>query len=315
MQLNQLLEQLSHRPTTSVPDWMLGCFKRKFITFANGQTDTATQVFWLQSRNITIDLRLPISADQVAPKTLSDYSAQELIALANYEGWWAESQWQDNRLSWSGGCSLQLNNRWPEPAILSRVGNCMMEFSPSSAYVEDWRIQSRRAGPLLGMRLIDECDLATNEVRHRGGAFIVSGDWAGMVLGRASELPTGTANVRLRDVVKAAGNNLEFIRRAFNVETSIATGNLKTGYEVCHSTQPQRLAKPLFACDGFEFNKNTGEVIHHFEENGAKLKRRFTIDTLEANFEFSGSTKFTPKAAEWFASEQETLGRYLTEIR
>ncbi|WP_320819362.1 hypothetical protein [Thalassolituus sp.] len=39
MHLKQLLEQYSHTATTGVPEWMIGCFKRRSISFANGMTD------------------------------------------------------------------------------------------------------------------------------------------------------------------------------------------------------------------------------------------------------------------------------------
>ena len=46
----------------------------------------------------------------------------------------------------------------------------MMEFSPSNAYVEDWRIKSRAQGTLLSLELIEEKNLTTETCRHRGGA-------------------------------------------------------------------------------------------------------------------------------------------------
>src|SRR5690606_1751457 len=124
------------------------------ISFADGSSDTDTQVFWLQSRNFSIDLRLPMHAALITQaKPWQDYSAAELAVLANHEGWVAQSIWDGQRLSWHEPTSLQLHNRWPEPALLQRVGNCMMEFADSNAYVEDWRLQPSTPGPLIGLRL------------------------------------------------------------------------------------------------------------------------------------------------------------------
>lgn len=311
MHIQDLLQKHQQKPSVSVPDWMLGCFKRRSISFANGQTDIDTHVFWLQSRNITIDLRLPIAIDQVKAKPLSFCSAEELHALANYEGWYAETTWQDELLSWSGGTALQTNNRWPEPAILFRTGDCMMEFSPNNTYVEDWRIKSRTAGPLVGLRLIDETNITQGKVTHRDGALIINNDWAGLVLGREAPLAMPTHKTKLREFVDQHHADKNLIEQAFNFETSVAVGGVETGFTVAYSTQPERNTQPLLDLNGFDFDKENNQIYHHFEQNGEKFVRRFTIDTIEADVAFSAITEFAPEAEQWFNDEIETLGRYL----
>jgi hypothetical protein len=312
-----LTERYGCSPPSSVPDWIIGCFQRRSISFANGLTDSKTLVFWLQSRNITIDLRLPIAAQQVPAKPLDQYDAIELRTLANYEGWYAESLWQDDWLSWSGGTSFQIHNRWPEPASLKRVGDCMLEFSPLESYIEDWRIQSREAGPLIGLRLVAEEDLNTGQVRHRDGALIVNGNWAGLVLGRAADLSglagTGAAaGHQLRDVVCTDEPNPALLQDVFNFETSVASGDPVNGFTIVHSTRPERMKHALFPLDGFEFDQQSGEIVHILEGHNTALKRRFTIDTLETSFPFSASTSLSSATAEWLDFESETLGRYLS---
>src|SRR6187402_3258740 len=107
MNLQELLTRHAQRPKQSVPDWMLGYFKRYAISFADGTTD----------------LRLPIANQQVTAKKLEDYSADELLTLANYEGWEALCDWQNETLSWrETDSSLQFHNRWTEPGVLKRFG-------------------------------------------------------------------------------------------------------------------------------------------------------------------------------------------------
>ena len=38
-----------------VPEWALGCFRRRGITFFTGAEDVQTEVIWLQSRGLTAD--------------------------------------------------------------------------------------------------------------------------------------------------------------------------------------------------------------------------------------------------------------------
>ncbi|TYK66623.1 hypothetical protein [Colwellia echini] len=313
MHIKDLLEQHIKIADKTVPDWMIGCFKRRSISFANGQTDTKTHVFWLQGRNLTIDLRLPIEAEMLT-KSWDKCNEKELYQLANYEGWSADSTWQKEQLSWSGGTSFQVHNRWPEPAILSRVGDCMIEASPYESYIEDWRITSRKAGALLSLELITEENLTTGEIRHQGGALIINSEWAGLVLGRASELSLIEQNNILREHVKNSATDKDFLAQVFNFETSVAKGNLITGFDVQFSTQPERIGESLFSLEGFEFDDEKNEIIQLFNEGDQTIKRRFLIDTIEPSFAYSGKTAWHNSAEQWFDNEQETIGRYLEKL-
>jgi hypothetical protein len=310
MTLQELLTRHSQRPAQSVPDWMLGFYKRHAISFANGISDLHTHVCWLQSRNFTIDLRLPLAADQVPVKPLAGYTAAELQVLANYEGWKAQSDWDGTALSWRPTeVTLQLHNRWPEPAILKRIGNCMVEFCPSDAYVEDWRLQPSPPGPLIGLQLVEERDVASGKVRHTGGGLIVCGDYAALVLGRNSAIATGNA-VPLKVLVAQAGNDVARLQQLLNFETSVAKGSLATGYKITLSTQPARIGKQLFPLEGFEYLAATQGVRQSLEIEGVLVERTFTIDTLEPNVSFDLTTGFAPAAAKWYEMESPTLTRY-----
>src|SRR5262245_58450818 len=114
MTLQELIARHARKAEEGVPDWMPGFWKRYSISFANGMTDLHTHVCWVQSRNFTIDLRLPLERDQVPAKPLNEYSKEELQVLANYEGWKAPSVWDGTQLSWGDtDVTLQLHNRWP----------------------------------------------------------------------------------------------------------------------------------------------------------------------------------------------------------
>lgn len=305
MRLHELLAH-AQRTQGGVPDWMLGYFKRRSISFANGLTDSTTHVCWFQSRHFTIDLRLPLEQVQPPPRNWDEYSADELRIMANYEGWEALSDWNGQSLSWHSETAFQLHNRWPEPALLQRVGNCMIEFAPSNAYVEDWRLQPSAAGPLIGLRLIDELDLDSGAVRHRGGGLIVCADYAAMVLGRAQE-PDGDS---LRDEVAAAFGDAERHAELFNFETSVAQGSLADGYVVSLSTCPGRVGQSLLPLDGFEYVPEQQLVLQQLTVDGVRCERRFAIDTIEPMVPFSQATAWTPEAQSWFSQESPTLTRY-----
>ncbi|MGE8149683.1 hypothetical protein ACQKP5_00330 [Pseudomonas vancouverensis] len=314
MHLRDLVYQCPQQPAHGVPDWMLGFYKRHSISFADGLTDTRTHVCWFQSRNFSIDLRLPLEQDQVPAKPLAQCSAEELQRLANYEGWEALSAWQDETLSWHGETSLQLHNRWPEPAVLKRMGNCMIEFAPSGAYVEDWRLQVSAPGPLIGLRLLHEKELESGQVHHRGGGLILCGDYAAMVLGRAQALETEPTGLMLRDLVVRHADDRQWLDRAFNFETSVASGSLDQGYNVRLSTCAERVGQSLLALDGFELQPDGRHVRQSLQVDGVECERLFVIDTLEPELSYGQATGFTADAAQWHARETPTLSRYTQSL-
>ncbi|HDZ56953.1 MAG TPA: hypothetical protein ENI17_06905 [Pseudomonas xinjiangensis] len=307
MTLEEVLERYPQRSVGGVPDWMLGFFKRRSISFANGETDSQTHVCWFQSRHFTIDLRLPLDSEQTPARDWAQYSGVELQVLANYEGWEASSEWDGHSLSWHADTSLQLHNRWPEPALLQRIGNCMIEFAPSGAYVEDWRLQPSAPGPLIGLRLLEERDLSSGVVRHRGGGLIVCGEHAALVLGRGGVEAAGQS---LCDEAAKAVGDAQRLAALFGFETSVAHGSLHNGFEAALSTRPGRNGQMLFPLDGFECLVDQQLLIQRLAIDGAPCERRFSIDTLESQISFDQQTGFTAEAANWYSKESQTLTRY-----
>src|SRR6187455_728894 len=99
-------------PGGGVPAWTLGCFRRRSISFFNGDADDATLVLWLQSRGLTADLRL--AADRPKPtsrEALGDMSLDELTRLAEVEGGISPTRFD---ASGSSGVELTGTMQWPD---------------------------------------------------------------------------------------------------------------------------------------------------------------------------------------------------------
>jgi hypothetical protein len=314
MTLEELIRRRRHRPQRSVPDWMLGCFRRRCISFANGESDDQTIVYWLQSCNFTIDLRLPLGARQVRAAAMEEYSEAELVELANYEGWFAGCQWNGKAMMWQEAISLQVTNRWPEPAELTRTGNCMVEFAPSGAYVEDWRMQPSDTGPLVGLRLVGETIAGTEDMMARRGGLIICGDYAAMVLGRSSPpgdvAQTDDVAQTLQQQIAAAGGNLATLKELLDFETSVAQGSLAQGYTVIHSTLPERVGSPLLEVSEFEWLESSQRVAQRFLRDGQECVRHYEVDVIEPCQTFPLTTPVSDESAAWFAREAATLQRY-----
>jgi hypothetical protein len=315
MTLEELIAHYAQRgrkAESGVPDWMLGFWKRYSISFANGMTDLHTHVCWVQSRTFTIDLRLPLEKDQPPPRPLHEYSAEELQILANYEGWAADSDWDGSALSWRDTeATLQLHNRWPEPAYLRRTGNCMIEHCPSNIYAEDWRLQPSSPGRLVGLKLIEERELASGRIRHKGGGLIVCGDYAALTLGRAETIHSDRP---LKQLVDEAGRGKQRLAQLFNFETSVAIAGPNNDYRVMLSTRPERVGEALSSMDGFELLTDTQQVRQRLMAGDIACERIFAIDTLEPKHAFPMATSAPPAARAWFDKEAPTLRRYLETL-
>lgn len=314
MKIQELAAAYPQRPNQSVPAWTIGCFRRRSITYYTGQMDTATEVWWLQSYGLTADLRL--WPDQPALKEKpypNGCTPDELTALAQVEGGIAETRWNGSQMSWDNWTAFQLHDKWPEPGKLYRVGDCLIEFAPSGAYVEDWRRQPASEGLLVGLRLIDERNSETDELLYRGGGLIICGDHAALIRGRKQPIET---DQKLADFLSAHLENQTKISEIFNFETSYGRrSSVDHPYLVESSTHPLRQGNLLFDQSGFEFDLNTGKVFQRFEEEGIPRIRTFEIDTLEASFEGSFQTPVSPSGERWLRQEAETLLRFQTGHR
>jgi hypothetical protein len=306
--LQLLLEQKCDRSPTSVPDWIMGCFRRRSISFYNGLTDCDTRVFWLQSQTLTIDLRLPLTPEQTVYNGPMASSPK-----LDYEGWYAKSVWdsQHKTLSWTGGDAHQLHNKWPEPAILDRIGNCMMEFAPSGIYVEDWRLLSNNVAPLIGLELVKEKNIDAGTENPRKGALLVCGQYAGLVVGR--ERPVSDEHESLKDAINTCQNE-EQAQQLLSFETSVATGSIDSGFNVLHSLDVEQVGQPLFDMNSFELDHASGDIVQTIIEDNQTIKRYFKLETFIADFHFMQTTTSSDDAEKWYSHEEKTLGRYTKEV-
>jgi hypothetical protein len=310
-----LLDLLSAevRPEAGVPAWALGCFRRRSITYFDAFADTATQVLWLQSWGLTFDLRLAAARPRVADSgALAAAPPDDAVALAEAEGGIARTSAEvlpgvpcQGRFSWHDWDSVQPYAKWPEPGVCRRVGDCLIEFAPSGAYVEDWRYQDAGPGPLIGLRLLEERDRDSGALLHRGGGLVICGRHAGFVRGRARPLPEGS---RAADLVRAAPRDRELLATVFGCEASYGTAAGGAAFVVAASTLPWREGEPLLSLEGFD-RTGDGTLIQRASEQGKNLERSFRVDTLAARFPELAITPVTPEGAAWLDAERATLQR------
>lgn len=275
MNLAQVVEALDGQGELSVPDWLPGAYRRQFIHFEDGRTDSATQVFWLQSGGLTIDLRLP--ANPIAPDEPHE----------RFQGWCAESVWRNDQLSWKSFVSFHDRDLWPEPAILNRVGLHMIERAPSGIYLEDWLALQSQTGPLAGFRLESIKLPGESDWRDCGGALIVAGDWAGWVFdGRLDKNHVAPLPA--------------FVTR-------IGRGSLQKGFRISAALNAELTGQPLMPASEFEIFE--ASLLQRFIVETGEILLRYSIDWVQTDFAFGNSGKTAEQGQLWYQSAHDWLAR------
>ena len=225
--------------TQTVPDLMLGCWRRAWIEFADGTIDDTTTVVWLQTSSLMVDVRIPADRRNLASRTgFDDCTIDDLRALAASD---ASSGFTDcgpvamdlngersATASWhtrGHGVNFQPLSAYPEPGLMtwSDDGTVMFERAPSGAYTEEWRLVPGSRDPLT------VTSVGSNTVYRAGDIAVVVRD-------RAIPIPR---QARLPDLLDEHADDRAMLEALLDCEFSVAQRN-NDRWTVCTSTLPWR---------------------------------------------------------------------------
>lgn len=273
-----------------IPGFLYGAFRRKSISFFNGLTDENTIVYWFQSRSFTIDLRL---------------KSQIETAVQERQGWIGNTIWDSTNqlLSWEvkDYANYQNHVQWPEPARLHAIGNCILEFSPSNVYVEDWRQQVQH-GLFLGLRLQSALDIQSGQTLEMDGGLIICADHIAYALTRLPEVQSAVAQMDL----KAVDPTVFALVESFEVSIG-ADGQAKT-----YSTRSSETGK-AFNLENFEVLDET-RLVQHVILDGRDIDLIFELDIYQPDYQFQYTTPTTTQAEIWLKSEQDHLMQHAERV-
>ena len=223
--------------TQTVPDVMLGCWRRAWIEFADGRRDDTTIVVWLQADSLMVDVRVPADRADVARRGgLDDCSIDDMRALAATDassGFTECGPVTTNRHGrrsatavWhtrGHGVNFQPVSAFPEPGLMtwSDDGTVMFEHAPSGAYTEEWRLVPGSRDPLTVTPLGDD-------MVYRAG------DIAVVVRDRAVEIPR---QARLDELLEEYADDRATLQALLDCEFSVAE-RTSDGWTIFASTLP-----------------------------------------------------------------------------
>jgi hypothetical protein len=286
-----------------VPAWALGCVERRSITFATGLEDTQTRVYWVQAHGMTGDIRIHPGRPQIGAETnLHTLDRNTLSRLASIEGGVAITSWSEPVMSWADWIGFQPYDKYPEPGIMRRIGDCMIEFAPSGAYVEDWRFLPSAPGLLAGLRLVSETDTEDNTYPRSGG-LVIAGDHAIRTLCRYQELPDGT---RCQDFVATSNDPAAALERVFQCVTDYLVRE-EDLWRLAASTDPRREGSLGQLTGNLKPGAEPGTLIETVHDTPGIAQRLWHIDSLEANVAFHQATPLAPDRLAWLDREADTL--------
>ena len=229
--------------THTVPPELFGCWKRKWIEFADGTRDDTSLVIWLQLPSKMADVRLSIDQPGRSGQSgFADLTLDELRRLADSESSSGFTTCTPIETDASGvrrataewftrghGVAFQPVSAYPEPGLLewSDDGAVMMERAPSGAYVEEWHLVPGSA------------DRLDYRVRPDGVELYRAGPVCVLVRDRLIPVPR---LARLEELVEACRDNRAEMEALIDCEFSFARQH-GSGYVVEASTLPWNIGK------------------------------------------------------------------------
>jgi len=197
--------------------------------------------------------------------------------------------------------NYQNHVQWPEPAKLHAIGNCILEFSPSHVYVEDWRQQVQR-GLFLSLRLQSAIEVQSGQTLEMDGGLIICADHIAYALTRLPEVQSAVAQMDLKAVDPTVFALLE------SFEVSIGTDAQAKTY----STRTSETGK-AFNLENFEV-LNESSLIQRVVLDDRKIDLIFELDIYQPDYHFQYTTSTTTQAENWLKSEQDHLMHHAERV-
>jgi hypothetical protein len=308
MTLEELAAAAPRASPAPVPAWTWGCWGLRGISFAGGQEDARLSAVRLQGQGLTGELRIPAWRPEVAARaSLEACTVEELLELSAVDGGVADAAFSNGEMSWDNASSFQPYARWPEPGQMQRVGTSLVEFAPSGAWMQDWRLEPGSGGLHAALRLMFETGL-DGLTRPRDGGLIVCGEHCLFSLDRRRPLPS---DAPVQQQMRQAGDPFAFAEMAFDGETSYARRQPDGSYKVELSTDPFREGQTVPVTADF-IPTSISEVLRQVIGEGPdRIVRQWRIDTLIADAAIAAATETDKSGAAWLKREAKTLLRGL----
>lgn len=242
-----------------VPQQYLSVWKRTLLTTGTGHRDISTTVFWLQTKTLFADLRIPTPAPAAACPGVEHCTQQQLQELAAQQGFAGTTQVVGDICTWNREIDYQPKSGPPDVGKMAFVTpDFLTEDDPSgaNAYHEDWQRVEGSSADVWSYRL------ESDSTSGKQGFLLGSGNYFFFAVGREKELaPEGDLLSQLEKTSPEQQHSL------FEMELSFGevVRDSATTWTILHSTLPGRAGQALL-------NDLTILQLHTVAQSGSSLK-------------------------------------------
>lgn len=231
------------------PDWLTGLWRRESMERADGSLDRTTRVFWGQTGNLFVDIRVP--ADRPLPtgcRGFRDLGLEQLLQLADQQAFAGHVEFDDEGLcNWIRHIDYQPDAGRPDRGRLTREGDILHERGAADsviglAYHEVYRRENAGAGRRLALRLEAATGAPFGGAAAKEAILVVLDDRFLFARARPRRLPRAKS---LRLLAEEAAGDRDLLESYLDCEISL--GWLDEPWRIGLSTLPWREGARLFA--------------------------------------------------------------------
>lgn len=233
----------------SAPDWLVGLWRRQSIELQDGTIDRTTRVFWAQSLNLFVDIRIPIDRPaQPGCRAVADYTLGELSQLCEQRAFSGHVVVKDDACTWIRLIDYQPDTGRPDTGRLRLEGDMLHEVGGANTvtgmeyheiYERDVSGKERR----IALRL-ESCAGRLFGERPPGDAILVILNDR-FAFARSRSRPLGSAET-LCGLVASANGDRATIEGYLDCEVSIGSLGDDDTWLIELSTLPWREGQRLF---------------------------------------------------------------------
>jgi hypothetical protein len=225
-----------------VPDWLTGLWKRLSIETADGQRDTETQVFYLQTSACFGDLRVPIDRPDLKQANFSSLTQNDVFALTRQQGFAGIAQFEQEQCQWVRYIDYQPPQAVRDIGLLYWQNDILIEEGVDQVYREEWQKVDDGARDYTALVLV-----APENAPHQAtwtASLVIAGDYFIYSQNRPVALPTAET---LTDCLTSS---TAFQKQRDYLSCEISFGLCQSGqvpWEIQRSTIPWREGSALWS--------------------------------------------------------------------
>ncbi|MDV8070662.1 PilI type IV pilus biogenesis protein [Rhodococcus sp. IEGM 1366] len=230
-----LITHSDHLQTENfVPDRYQGVWRRRLIKRDSGMIDATTHVYWMQTRRIFADIRIPVI--NLEQKSLNRYSGEEISPLLNQRGFAGVTSVKDDICQWNIAFDYQPLKEDPDIGIMRFTKNeRLIEVDVNNRFLEIWERLPGSVGAshAYWFKSADDHD--------RQACLLVSGDYFFFAADRSTSVQSGG------HLVDQMNSSLDLRERTAKLQSEYSFGRFSPRFpwQIAISTIPDRIGKAL----------------------------------------------------------------------